>query len=61
MTHIVEIAVRPVKCIASSMPTGSPCLDCGPTASDYMELPSDATYGPENSPWEVSRRFEGRK
>jgi len=59
MTHIVEIAVLPVKCIVSSIPTGSPCLDCGPTASDYMKLPPDATYGPENSLWEVSCRFEG--
>ena len=46
MTHIVEIAVLPVKCIVSSIPTGSPCLDCGPTASDCMKLLPDATSGP---------------
>lgn len=56
MTHIVEIAVLPVKCIVSSIPTGSPC-HCGPTASDCMKLLPDATCGPENSLWEGSCRF----
>ena len=61
MTRTVEVAVRPVECIVSSIPTGSPCLDCGPTASDYMKLPPDATNpGPDDTgsegPAQAARR-----
>src|ERR1035437_5887943 len=57
--HRMAAGAPPPTTIVSSIPTGSPCLDCGPTASDYMKLPPDATYGPENFLWEVSCRFEG--
>ena len=48
MAYLVEMAVRLVELHRVLKPTGSLYLHCDPTASHYLKVLLDATFGPEN-------------
>ena len=48
MAYLVEMAVRLVELHRVLKPTGSLYLHCDPTASHYLKLILDATFGPMN-------------
>jgi site-specific DNA-methyltransferase (adenine-specific) len=59
MAYLVEMAVRLVELHRVLRPTGSLYLHCDPTASHYLKLMLDATFGTKNFRNEIILAYAG--